>query len=274
MKNYEVEIITDSRVEDERITTMKITFPRIVAEELLRHRSFSFCSQSSRAVPIARMIEQNVGFVPELWRKHLPGMSPNENHSWTEREIEKLEQVWKTALDFSVATAKTFAELGIAKEVVNRLLVPFQWITLLVHGNEAAYKNFFDLRCDVAAQFEIRKIANLMRDNYRSSVPRVGVLHLPFVERPMETVKAIKISAARCARVSYYNHEGATSNPDDDILLANRLKKDKHMSPFEFQVFSRKEFEFMTGGTDDNLSGNLQNNKLLQVRKLIEKGLM
>lgn len=274
MKDYEVEIIADSRVEDERITTMKITFPRIVAEELLRHRSFSFCSQSSRAVPIARMIEQNVGFVPELWRKHKPGMSPNEEYPWTEMEIEKLEKVWKTALDFSVATAKTFAELGIAKEVANRLLMPFQWITLLVHGNGAAYKNFFDLRCDAAAQFEIRKLANLMRSTYSSSVPRVGILHLPFIERPMEIVKSIKISAARCARVSYYNHEGLTSNPDDDIELANRLKKDKHMSPFEFQVFSRKEFEFLTGGTDDDLSGNLQNSKLLQIRKLIERGLL
>jgi thymidylate synthase ThyX len=274
MKDYVVELVTDTVVENERITTMKITFPRIVAEELLRHRSFSFCSQSSRAVPIARMIEQNVGFVPELWRKHQPGMSPIEDHEWSPEQTKKLEALWKQAMDFSISTANTFMELGIAKEVVNRLLVPFQWITLLINGNEAAYNNFFNLRCEKNAQFEIRKIALMMKSVYEKHKPESKFFHLPFIERQMETVKSIKISAARCARVSYYNHDGVATTPDADIELANRLKKDLHMSPFEFQVFSRKEFEFMTGGTEDNLSGNLQNKNLIQIRKLVERGLL
>jgi len=42
----------------------------------------------------------------------------------------------------------------------------------------------------------------------------------------------IKLSVARCARVSYLNHDGLRDH-QKDIELYNQLLSSKHMSPFE-----------------------------------------
>lgn len=274
MLQYQTEIVKDTLIDGERITTFKVCFPRIVAEELLRHRSFSFCSSSSRAIPIERMIKQNVGFVPELWRTHQPGMSPIEEADYTPEQIAGFNAIWKAAMNVSVTAAFEFAELGIAKEIANRLLMPFQWITLLVQGNAAAYENFFKLRTTRMAQFEIRKLALFMREAYRDNNPEKDILHLPFVHNTIRLRYGIKVSAAKCARVSFYNEYLEQQTPEKEIALANRLAEDLHLSPFEFQVLSKKEFK-KPFEVDDNsdMSGNLNSSKLIQVRKLLERGI-
>jgi hypothetical protein len=50
----------------------------------------------------------------------------------------------------------------------------------------------------------------------------------------IETLK--KISAGRCARVSYLNHDGTNPDAEKDIELHDRLLAAGHMSPFEHQA--------------------------------------
>ena len=45
-----------------------------------------------------------------------------------------------------------------------------------------------------------------------------------------------KVSAARCARVSYLNHDGTNPDMNKDIILAEKLLGSGHMSPFEHQA--------------------------------------
>lgn len=52
------------------------------------------------------------------------------------------------------------------------------FITVLVTATE--WDNFFNLRCHPAAQPELRKIAEMMRDARNASTPRPGKWHLPF----------------------------------------------------------------------------------------------
>ncbi len=47
---------------------------------------------------------------------------------------------------------------------------------------------------------------------------------------PIDALK--KVSAARCARVSYLTHDGKR-DIEKDIELCDRLWSDRHMSPFE-----------------------------------------
>jgi hypothetical protein len=63
----------------------------------------------------------------------------------------------------------------------------------------------------------------------------IGEWHLPLVqddERSMPIEELKKVSAARCARVSYLTHDGKR-DIEKDIELCERLRSDRHLSPFE-----------------------------------------
>ena len=57
-KAYECKVLADSvSPEGARLTTMEVTFPRIILAEMNTHRVFSRNSASSRAIPIKKRIE-------------------------------------------------------------------------------------------------------------------------------------------------------------------------------------------------------------------------
>lgn len=283
------EIILDSLIDGVRVTTFKVVFPRIIAEELLRHRSFSFCSASSRARSVQKTIEDSIGFTPKKWRfidKINPGMVP------VERELSALEhleydEIWHRGMESAKAIALELTERGIAKEIANRVLVPYQWITLILTSTEPGLRHFLKLRTALDAQFEIRELAIAMQDSYANSIPKERDIHLPFVlEEREDLLRSIQISVARCARISYLSKG---QSEDADLELADRLLKSLHLSPFEFIVMSRsqanrlvgnafwREIAFIDGirhneNSLTDFSGNLHNVKLVQLRKLIEKG--
>ena len=63
----------------------------------------------------------------------------------------------------------------------------------------------------------------------------VGEWHLPFVDErdaDLSTEDKVKVSAARCARVSYLTHDGKR-DPAKDLDLYAKLRSSGHMSPFE-----------------------------------------
>jgi len=63
-----------------------------------------------------------------------------------------------------------------------------------------------------------------------------GEWHLPLLRREdhreLTLIEKIKVSVARCARVSYLTHNGLR-DIQEDIKLYDRLLESKHMSPFE-----------------------------------------
>lgn len=286
-------IILDSIVDDNRITAFVVTFPRIVNAELLRHRAFSFCSASSRAIPITRMIKQYCNYTPVRFSKHKPGMQPGEP-VFTGFWYLACRMLWETGRYFAIIQALIMNLLGIAKEQVNRVLEPYSYITLVLQGSEYAYNNFFELRTDENAQFEIKELADLMKREYSSSIPEKRNIHLPFVtgiDNSVDVLKKasvelgagedldsaldkimIKISCARAARVSYFDHNGKKSEVINDIKLYDRLVKANppHLSPTEFPVLSKtKAQKLFNCDLNKDLSGNLHNN-VWQYRKIIE----
>lgn len=107
------------------------------------------------------------------------------------------------------------------------------------------FDNFFELRIHEDAQPEIYALALTMKqalDNSKPEKLEVGEWHLPYVDSPerynhrQDTL--IKISAARCCRVSYLKHDGTNPSIGDDLALFERLvgSAPLHASPLEHQA--------------------------------------
>jgi thymidylate synthase ThyX len=300
MKTTEAKIILDSKIENDRVTCFEVTYPYIVHPEVLRHRSYSFCSASLRAIPLIRIADQFFGFTPEVWRRHQSGMQPNESHTFTQQEIDHFEELYKFIMNKSKDIAFSLHKDGewLAKEQVNRIIAPYLYITHIMQGTTKAFEHFFDLRCDDSAQYEVRMLAKQMQEIYYYTIPFERETHIPYAQElydrgEINLQEALKISSARSARVSYYNHEGKTPTEEEDYGLAKRLYHDMHLSPFEFPVIS---FELLKKSYDLNItevidkkrlvypehhygvevfkdfSGNLNNYNLVQFRKLLEAG--
>jgi thymidylate synthase ThyX len=219
-----------------RLTTLEVRFPRFVLSEFNTHRVVSKNSSSSRAVPTNKMIERVLQdpAMPLEWGVNKPGMSASE--SLAPAQAEEAKREWLRARDSAVEHVRVLQQFNVHKQVINRVLEPFMWHTVIATATE--WSNFFLLRCAPAAQPEIRAAAMAMRDALADSTPRlvdVGEWHLPLVQDderaiPIEDLK--KISAARCARVSYLTHDGKR-DIDKDVELCERLLGERHLSPFE-----------------------------------------
>lgn len=237
---YSAKIIADS-VSDkgDRVTTMEVTFPRLVLAEFNTHRMFSRNSASSRAIPVAKQLERITTdpFIPEYWGVNQKGMQADAQLEDTERE--EATNIWLEARDSAVSHVQRLMSRNVHKQIANRLLEPFMWHTVIVTATE--WSNFFALRANPMAQPEIRVIAEMMLELYRMNRPTpvpYGGWHLPLIQADeydgaFELSKeARKISAARCARVSYLTHDGRRDLAAD-LELYERLVSGGHLSPLE-----------------------------------------
>lgn len=249
-------------------------------------------ASSSRAIPIERMIQDVIDdpAMPVAWGSNKPGMQAGEECTNPVRinviaddgtgllELPlgvRNETAWLSARDAAVHHASAFAKAGYHKQIVNRLLEPFGHISVVVTATE--WDNFFALRCHPDADPTMRALAEAMRDAIAASRPLDVDWHLPYVtdkdwrleHGPKFPTKQeafnhlAMISAARCARVSYLNHDGTDPDIEKDLALAKRLLDSRHMSPSEHQAQA-----WTDGVYKSHLSGNF--NGWYQHRKMIE----
>ena len=225
-----------------RLTTMEVRYPRFIHAELMTHRVFSRNAASSRAIPIRTMIDavRRDPAIPIWWGRNQSGMQALGEIDPAAREAAEAE--WRRALDDALAHAERLAapEINLHKQLVNRILEPFAWITVIITATE--WSNFFTQRTHPDAQPEIKHAAELMLAAYRASAPRalgIGDWHTPLILADEEAVlpleQRLKISVARCARVSYLSHDG-TRDHAKDLDLYERLVgggANGHWSPFE-----------------------------------------
>lgn len=146
------QIVADSKNQQgDRITSVLVTFPRIILAELNTHRMLSKNSASSRAIPFNKMVEavQNNPFIPIAWQKDHKGMQGFEyftkkvNVETT--DLGDLKLAWLEARDYAIKQSTWLNKVGVTKQLCNRLLEPFMWHTVIVTATE--WENFFKLRC-------------------------------------------------------------------------------------------------------------------------------
>lgn len=259
-------IIADSIGEQSpRLTTLQLRYPKFIHGELMTHRVFSRNASSSRAIPVERLIKDVVEdpVYPSFWGKNQPGMQAkdelnteislwlsdektNVGHVWSREEL------WEQARDYAIYIAKGFSAAGYHKQIVNRLLEPFCHINVVVTATE--WSNFFALRCHPDAQPEMRLLAEAIKSAIERSEPQKldeDEWHLPYIpsddgcghrikwnKNIDDVTSMIKVSVARCARVSYLTQDNKTPTIEEDLKLYDRLMSSVplHASPAEHQA--------------------------------------
>jgi thymidylate synthase ThyX len=250
-----VEIVADSiSPSGKRITTFVCEYPRFVHSEIMTHRMLSKSVASSRAIPSAKMIEMVMTnpAMPVFWGKNQPGMQALAKLDYGEQF--DAQKTWLKARDNAVASVTKLLEIGLHKQIANRVLETWFYCRAIITGTD--FENFFALRAHGDAQPEFQVLAWKMLEAYNASTPKklqLGDWHIPFGDRiddtrlfqtcvprsgePTEdliTEMKNKIAIARCARVSYYNFEGK-DDYNKDIETCNKLfgSSPRHLSPAE-----------------------------------------
>jgi len=237
---FSAKVLRDSMNGDGgRITTVELSYPRCIHAEFMTHRMFARNSASSRAIPVKKMMARvdSDPFIPIRWGANEKGMQAYTVLS--DVECSECEREWIAARDRAVESVNELLANNLHKQIANRLLEPWMWITVIATGNKIAFENFFSLRCHEAAEPHIQKIAYMLRDEYDKSEPRSlesCEWHLPLTgfagDEKLGAEDRKRVSVARCARVSYLTHDG-TRNVQADLDLHDRLAKSGHWSPFE-----------------------------------------
>jgi len=294
-KSYGVkaEVICHSRnPSGDELFTLEIQMHRFILPEFNTHRCFSRNFQSSRAVPVEKMIKQvrDHPAMPVFWGANEKGMVAWKQLGVKDKELAN--NLWVVAANEAADRAECLTMLGTHKQLVNRLLEPFMWTRGVVTATKEGLDSFFSLRCHSDAQPEIKALADAMKDAvHRSTAKELywGELHLPYVEiehcpasGPIYGRKgdkclggvenAIKVSVSCAAQVSY-------RMLDDSLEKATRIynmlklpsegiyKEDPpHFSPTE-HVAMADSF----GNAVDGICGNFSSG-WWQYRKALETG--
>lgn len=249
-----------------RLTTMEVILHRFVLAELNTHRVFSRNYRSSRAVPVAKLLEEvrTNPAMPVYWGANRPGMSAGMELEGN--DLTATREQWRLAARDAVTSAEVLSGIGLHKQIANRVLEPFLWCHGVVTATE--WDNFFGLRLDRAAQPEMRALAEAMWVAREGSTPtplKPEDWHLPYVNdlditeardrngyihppthRPIATFDTdamisdcIKQSVARCARVSVKPFDAdRPSTLAEDLALYDKLvgAQPIHASPAEHQA--------------------------------------
>jgi len=267
---FKAEVVLASESPDGvRLYSVLATYPRFIHAEIMTHRDRARNAASSRAIPWkkyvagapvaileaeaaanicdgrAKWMQPNCMFkmvrdnpvIPIVFGAEKKGMQTGDSVD----DPELARAIWLDALADAMKHADRLATLGVHKSLVNRLVEPFMWMTVLMTATE--WKNFYRLRCHPDAEIHFKKIAGMIHtaiDEAPVQKLRYGEWHLPFIcaeeaaSLPLDIKKCV--SAGRCARLSYLTHDGRRDHAEDVALcdrLINRQDGVLHASPLE-----------------------------------------
>ena len=181
--NISAKVIADSVNEKgDRITTLEVEYPRIVMSEFNTMRAISKNSSSSRAIPVSKMLDhtKNINLKPIYFGSKKSGMQAGEE--LVGEDLQYAKDVWESTLKNAVGQAELLDECGVAKEVTNRLVEPFQLVKVVCTATD--WDNFFNLRLHPDSDPNICMLAYKMYEAMSKSVPvllKKGEYHLPYV---------------------------------------------------------------------------------------------
>lgn len=238
----EAKVVAASVANGVELWTIETKAPKFIDAELRTHRMLSQNSSSSRAIPFKPLEDI---YIPFDLRKNQKGMQ-----GYEKADEEEAEDFVSTTLCYYNGMARDLYrdhKDHIHKQHLNRYIEPWMFQKKIITGTE--WVNFFKLRLAPEAQPEIQELARCMKEamlqaRLSSKAPAPiemaeGAWHLPYIrleefELPLEELR--KLSVARCARVSYMNHDKTDPVVEKDLDLYDMLLSSGHMSPFEHQA--------------------------------------
>lgn len=250
---FQTKIIAHSiSPQGKEILTWELSYPRFIHGEVMTHKMLSKNAASSRAIPVQKvidMVRENPA-MPVHWGKNQTGMQAEKELDLPERA--KTQQEWLLAMDSAIIHAKKMNEAGAHKQIINRILEPFQWMKTVMTGTEWA--NFYWLRNHPDAQPEFQHLAKMMWKEYQKSGPILlypGEWHLPYYNKgfwtkdsPDSLEDAMAISMSCCAQVSYRVLDDTLEKAKrvvERLNLEGKNGEPVHASPSEHQATPIKE---------------------------------
>lgn len=175
-----------------RLVTREWKYPRNIHAEVLTHKMLSRNSASSRAIPTDKLVQSVIDdpFVPKYIGANQRGMQAGDELDENQKKMARA--LWLTGRDSAVETARQLLALGIHKQVVNRIIEPWMWITVIVSATEN--ENLWGLRCHKDAEPHFQELAYMDRDAVMASTPRQlkdGQWHTPLAPIDDDDVHAI-----------------------------------------------------------------------------------
>jgi len=214
--------------------TIETNTPKFLDAELRTHRMLSQNSSSSRAIPYKKLEEI---YIPPDIRRQQKGMQGYEHVS---EDVQF--SLLKSLLDMYNYTHTHLWSFrsDVHKQHLNRYIEPWTMQKKVITGTE--WDNFFNLRLAADADPNIQVVARCMKEAMSKVTPKqlyVDQWHLPYIDASMDTYDIgtrRKASVARCARVSYKNHDKSDPDIEKDMSLYHFLYDSKHFSCFEHQA--------------------------------------
>ena len=248
---------------DKRLTTIEVTFPRLILSETNTHGLIKRNTRSTRAVPTVKLIEEvrKGPYIPVVFRSRKPGMAGGT--PLVGKDLESARREWLYGSYAAVKAAENLVALNVAKEHAGRVLEPYLWTTAVWTATH--WNNMLALRDTEGAQPEFQILASKIKECLAESVPVYRAVHFPYVDDDQENdtfldriPNLIYVSAARCAMVSYSSYESG-SDERRDMQLGEKLFQEGHMSPFAHLGLSVEGFD----GWSDSFDGWIQVRKML-----------
>jgi len=140
---------------------IEIETSRAIAQQILRHRSFSFQEFSQRYAAVTEMEPVQLRYQAEKNRQSSTDEVVEEGlNSIVQQSIVVCEKAYKALLDN-----------GVAKECARMVLPLTTQTTIVMHGTLRSWIHFFEQRCSDHAQLEIQQIAYAARDEVAKVCP-------------------------------------------------------------------------------------------------------
>lgn len=264
-------VLASTCANGKEIWTLQLRYWRAIHGEVMTHRAFGRNAMSSRAVPVRKMLAQlwNDPAGPVFWGANQAGMQARAELSGFRLALAKA--WWRYGSLHAIAYCWIGSKLGVHKQVANRPLEPYQYMNTIITSTE--WDNFFELRCHPDAQPEFKELADAIKaamEEHRAAgrvrYLELGQWHMPYVreqEKELSIQDRLKISTARCARVSYLTHDGKVTDMFRDFKLHDDLvgSSPRHSSPAEHQAMPANQYFHPSG----NLKGWIQYRKLLEI---------
>lgn len=217
--------------------TIEVNAPKFLDAELRTHRMLSQNSSSSRAIPFKKLEEI---YIPPDVRQQQKGMQ-----GYKQASDDVKFSLLKALLDMYNYTHTHLWSFrsDVHKQHLNRYIEPWTMQKKVITGTE--WDNFFSLRLAADADPNIQIVAQCMKDAMSKVVPKqlyIGQWHLPYIDESTDAdllekpTLGIMASVARCARVSYKNHDKSDPDTERDIALYHFLNESQHFSCFEHQA--------------------------------------
>lgn len=231
------------------IITWELVYPRFIHSELMTHRMLSKNAASSRAIPVQKVIDmvKECPASPVHWGKNQAGMQAKEELDDWNRGL--VQGSWLGASEHATRIGEDMSRWGAHKQIVNRILEPFQWMKTVVTGTE--WNNFYWLRNHEDAQPEFRYLSELMLQALSVSEPVVlspGDWHVPYYGgsghwfknvSTSDLEEALAISMSCCAQVSYRTLDDTLEKAEKVVSRLNLeggAGNPVHASPSEHQA--------------------------------------